>query len=237
MAFRIPPDHKRCTATSKTTGERCKRPRYGRTSVCRKHGGAGAEASVKHGLHRLLKDQRTPLLSKQIEEVEKLWEDPKSMRHEITFIRAIYLKRIREIESANALLLTASPEEVVRHKIEELRRFVAIGQKLQEGKTITKAETEFIDSHRLRQELSAYDAKALSGILENSTRIVERMVRIEDGLQVNISLPELGGMIDQVKTAVRDAVEEFADEEVARAIKASLAKRFRKLAARQGGVA
>lgn len=72
MAREVPPNDERCTATAKTTGERCKNPRKPGQEVCGKHGGE-APQNKKAALERL-RDAIDPLTQKKIKTAEDAWE-------------------------------------------------------------------------------------------------------------------------------------------------------------------
>lgn len=65
MAKEIPPDEQRCTATSKTTGERCKNPAKPCQNVCHHHGGSSPQAE-KAALD-LLREAVDPLTQEKID--------------------------------------------------------------------------------------------------------------------------------------------------------------------------
>ena len=230
MAKRVPPDDRRCTAKSKSTGERCLQPRHKQFNVCRFHGGRGAEASYIHGRNPGNKCKPLPLLQERVEEVRAHWKEPKSLRVELEHLRAIYLSRLRTIEQHNAAKLNMTAEEIVREKIAELRRFVEIGQIIRDGNAITQEDRDFVDSFRVTEELSAKDARAIASLIDMSSKTVERMCKIEDGLKVTVSIPELGGLVSKLKAEIRSAIKEELGDEAAERVQHRLNDRFGKLA-------
>lgn len=67
-----PPDGERCTATAKTTGERCKLSRKPGQEVCGRHGGEAPQAKKK-ALERL-REAIDPLTDKKVKTAEDAWD-------------------------------------------------------------------------------------------------------------------------------------------------------------------
>jgi len=222
---------------SRSTGERCLQPRHKGSPTCRFHGGSGGEARVTHGRYRKIKPAPIPLLGERIKEVRQHWKDPKSLRLELEHLRAIYLSRLRTIEQHNAVKLNLSAEEIVREKIAELRRFVEIGQVLHEVTVITQDDRDFVDSFRVTEELSAKDARAIASLIDMASKTVERMCKIEDGLRVTVSIPEIGGLVSQLKAEIRSAIKEELGDEAAERVTHRLNDRFGKLSLEGRGTA
>jgi len=232
MAERIPPNDRRCTANSRSTGKRCKQTRFKGSPTCRFHGGAGAEANVTHGRNRKIKPTPLPFLSELVKEVKAIWKDPKSLRIELEHLRAIYLSRTRAIEREGTAMLRGTDEDVVKAKIEELKRFADIGRAMQAGETIDQDTKDYIDSFRLVEDLSERDAKALASLIDVASKTVERMCKIEDGLKVTVSMPEMAGIVSDLKKTIRKVVSEVVDEKTAKAISKVLNDEFRILSIR-----
>lgn len=68
------PDHLRCTAKAKNTGERCTKPRVEGTTKCHYHGGRSkkgiASATWKHGGYSKYNTHLPPRISKLVEEID-----------------------------------------------------------------------------------------------------------------------------------------------------------------------
>jgi hypothetical protein len=67
-----PPDGQRCTATAKTTGERCKKTRKPGQKVCGSHGGE-APQNKKAALERL-REAIDPLTAKKVQAADDCWQ-------------------------------------------------------------------------------------------------------------------------------------------------------------------
>jgi hypothetical protein len=136
-------DAKRCTATAKSTGERCKNSAVEGWDVCRFHGagspknGTTGGAPVKHGRYSA---KRKESLQEKIEAFREE-DNPGELWEELALLRAVLQEWLGEVEAID-------PETVgvILDLQDSIRRTLDTLNKIQTRTALTQAEMEYLQA-------------------------------------------------------------------------------------------
>ena len=222
------PDEKRCTARSRRTHDRCRQPRYKHFNVCFWHGGAAAAKNLKHG--RRSKNP-LPVMEEEIERHLVYPEELKKIDREIAIARALQDKKLEAIRKRleRDMHDPATLKAFVDERASELKRMVEIGKALLEGQEVSKTDREFFLNRRIINEITPEEEAALLAILKVTGDLVAKKAKIEDGVKVTLSIPELGILRDQLRHEVKETVREMLGPEMAEEFDVKLSGRIRKI--------
>jgi hypothetical protein len=206
----------------------CKRYPLKGFTVCKRHGGAGAKANMKHGLWAQ-GGENTYYLENEIKQhMERT--DLKSLSFAVASSRAIFEKRLQELQKRNERAQKLDEKDFIRLQIERLQRYVDISERFK-TLALTPGDHEWLAQERGVEELSEKDADALWRGIEFYTRAVERMVKIEDGLRLTLDIGGMQDLMQATSAAIKDAVREVVDEKTAEAVQVNVEGRLRRLVA------
>jgi hypothetical protein len=144
-------DANQCTATAKSTGERCQNPAVTGWDVCRMHGAgtpkkdATGGAPVKHGRYAA---KRRKSLQEKIEEFRdantaNLWE-------EVALVRGCLQEYLSELETLDRDTL-----DVILDLVDEIRKALNTINQIQTRSALTAAEVDFLQA-RIAEILKSY---------------------------------------------------------------------------------
>ncbi|PSQ96955.1 MAG: hypothetical protein BRD55_04770 [Bacteroidetes bacterium SW_9_63_38] len=134
---------KQCTATAKSTGERCQNPAVTGWDVCRMHGagtpknGTSGGAPPKHGRYAA---KRRESLQEKIEEYRRE-DDPASLWEEVALLRALLQEWLSELETVDE-----DTVGVVLDLQDSIRRTLNTINKIQTRTALTQAEVEYLQA-------------------------------------------------------------------------------------------
>jgi hypothetical protein len=135
-------DAKQCTATAKSTGERCKNPAVTGWDVCRMHGAgtpkedATGGAPPKHGRYAA---KRRESLQEKIEEYRG--ENPAELWEELALLRALLQEWLSDLETVDE-----DSVGVILDLQNSIRRTLDTINKIQTRTALTQAEVEYLQS-------------------------------------------------------------------------------------------
>jgi len=223
------PDEMRCTAKSKTTGERCRQPRHEGFKVCYWHGGPGAKKSLKHGLRS---KSNFPTLEDAIAKHREDQKELKSVDREIAVARSLQdtmLSKIRKrIESQ--IEDPADLKAFIEEKTQEIERLVRIAGAMQKGEKIPKADMDFFLKRRTIEEVTEQEEQSLLSNIRVAGDLVAKKAKMEDGLQVHITMPQLEEFLVLVKRVVHLGVKAELSEKDAKRVEDRLSRDFKRMA-------
>jgi len=221
-------DEIRCTAKSKSTGERCKRPRHPGTNVCRTHGGLGAVRSIKHGKRSKNKSvlHRLPLFSEEVDAYLKDTEGLKDVGREIAIFRVLVDKRLQGAKRRKAQDEEGSIECFVQERIAEAERISALGKAITKGASISDEDRIWFEAQRLAEALTPYEEGRIADFCTRAGDLIAKKSKMEDGVKHTVSIAEMSTLISQLQTAVRDAVRDVVGEEKAEEVSEALGKKI-----------
>jgi hypothetical protein len=145
-------DASRCTATAKSTGERCQNPAVQGWDVCRMHGagspknGTTGGAPPKHGRYAAT---RSESLQEKIEEYRSD-PDPTEMWEELAVLRGVLQEWLSDMET-----VTEDNVGVLLDLQNSIRRTLDSINKIQTRSALTAAEVEFLQA-RIADLLKTY---------------------------------------------------------------------------------
>jgi hypothetical protein len=145
-------DAKQCTATAKSTGERCQNPAVRGWDVCRMHGagtpkeGTTGGAPPKHGRYSA---KRSEGLQRKIQEYRND-PNPAEMWEELALIRAVLQEWLEDIDE-----VTDDSVSVLLDLQNEIRRTLDTINKIQTRSALTAAEVDFLQA-RIADLLNEY---------------------------------------------------------------------------------
>jgi len=144
-------DAKRCTATAKSTGERCQNPAVKGWDVCRMHGAGSPKNETTGGApptHGRFAAKRSESLQEKIEEFRgansaELWE-------ELALLRAVLQEWLGKVEEID-------PETVgvILDLVDEIRKALNTINQIQTRSALTAAEVDFLQV-RIAEILKSY---------------------------------------------------------------------------------
>lgn len=136
-------DAKRCTATAKSTGERCQNPAVKGWDVCRVHGAgtpkddATGGAPPKHGRYSA---KRRESLQEKIREYREE-ENPAELWEELALLRALLQEWLSDLETVDE-----DAVGVILDLQDSIRRTLDTINKIQTRSALTAAEVEFLQA-------------------------------------------------------------------------------------------
>lgn len=148
-------DAKRCTATAKSTGERCQNPAVTGWEVCRMHGAgtpkedATGGAPPKHGRYAA---KRRESLQEKIQEYREE-ENPAELWEELALLRALLQEWLSELETVDE-----GTVDVILNLQDSIRRTLDTINKIQTRTALTQAEMEYLQA-RIADVFKSYVPK------------------------------------------------------------------------------
>lgn len=136
-------DAKRCTATAKSTGKRCRNPAVKGWDVCRVHGAgtpkddATGGAPPKHGRYAA---KRSESLQKKIRQYRKE-DNPAELWEELALLRAVLQEWLSDMDA-----VTEEGVSVLLDLQDSIRRTLDTINKIQTRSALTAAEVEFLQA-------------------------------------------------------------------------------------------
>ncbi len=136
-------DAKRCTATAKSTGQRCQNPAVEGWDVCRMHGAGSPKnettggAPPKHGRYAA---QRSEGLQRKIQEYRDD-PNPTKMWEELALLRAVLQEWLTDIDE-----VTEENVSVLLDLQNAIRRTLDSINKIQARTALTAAEVEYLQA-------------------------------------------------------------------------------------------
>lgn len=136
-------DAKRCTATAKSTGERCQNPAVKGWDVCRMHGAGTPKedttggAPPKHGRYSA---KRRESLQEKIREYREE-ENPAELWEELALLRALLQEWLSELETVDE-----GAVDVILNLQDSIRRTLDTINKIQTRTALTQAEMEYLQA-------------------------------------------------------------------------------------------
>jgi len=166
------------------------------------------------------------------ERIDKQLNDPhlRSLEPVVAQVKAIFEKRLEELKRRNDRARGLGPKEFIQAQINRLQKYLELAEKFKSG-TLTDADNEWLDSERGAEELTAKDADALYRGIETTSRVVERMVKVEEGFKMTIDFPRMGDLVRALQGEIKQAVRAVMDEKAAEEVQKQLETRFRRMAA------
>lgn len=148
-------DAKQCTATAKSTGERCQNPAVKGWDVCRMHGAgtpnndATGGAPPKHGRYAA---KRRESLQEKIREYREE-ENPAELWEELALLRALLQEWLSDLETVEE-----DTVNVILDLQNSIRRTLDTINKIQTRTALTQAEVEYLQA-RIADVFEAYVPK------------------------------------------------------------------------------
>lgn len=136
-------DAKQCTATAKSTGERCQNPAVRGWDVCRMHGAGSPKnettggASVKHGRYST---KRRESLQEKIQTYRED-ENPAGLWEELALLRALLQEWLSDLEAVDE-----NTVGVILNLQSSIRRTLDTINKIQTRTALTQAEVEYLEA-------------------------------------------------------------------------------------------
>ena len=209
IGYQVPPDENRCTATSKQTGERCRRPRCNGTTKCRYHGGN----SPRGAAHYKTGEKITPLVHKQLPKYSKVLPDR-------------LLERYQAGREDSELLAMREELLVMDSRLADLISRVESGESGELWKKIKKSFEDFSaalkagDSDEIARNLSEMQRlitrgqgdyqtwREVSNVIEQRRKLVEserkRMLEMQQFLSVEQGMTMVLSVAGIVKRYITD---------------------------------
>jgi len=135
-------DAKQCTATAKSTGERCQNPAVSGWDVCRLHGAGSPKEGTTGGApptHGRYSAKRRESLQEKIEEYRE--ENPAELWEELALLRALLQEWLSDLETVDEDTLG-----VILDLQGSIRRTLDTINKIQTRTALTQAEVEYLQA-------------------------------------------------------------------------------------------
>jgi len=135
-------DAKRCTATAKSTGERCQNPAVSGWDVCRLHGAGSPKEETTGGApptHGRYSAKRRESLQEKIEEYRD--ENPAELWEELALLRALLQEWLSDLEAVDE-----DAVGVILDLQGSIRRTLDTINKIQTRTALTQAEVEYLQA-------------------------------------------------------------------------------------------
>lgn len=136
-------DAKRCTATAKSTGERCQNPAVTGWDVCRVHGAGTPKNDATGGApptHGRYAAKRRESLQKKIREYREE-SNPAELWEELALLRALLQEWLSDLETVDE-----DSVGVILDLQDSIRRTLDTINKIQTRSALTAAEVEFLQA-------------------------------------------------------------------------------------------
>jgi hypothetical protein len=136
-------DAKRCTATAKSSGERCKNPAVTGWDVCRMHGAGSPKNETSGGappMHGRYSAKRRESLQEKIQEYREE-DDPAELWEELALLRAVLQEWLGEVEE-----IDTETVDVILDLQNSIRRTLDTINRIKTRSALTAAEVEFLQA-------------------------------------------------------------------------------------------
>jgi hypothetical protein len=136
-------DAKRCTATAKSSGERCKNPAVKGWDVCRMHGAGSPKDETTGGApptHGRYSAKRRESLQEKIQEYREE-DDPTQLWEELALLRAVLQEWLSNLETVDE-----DTVGVILDLQNSIRRTLDTINKMQTRSALTAAEVEYLQA-------------------------------------------------------------------------------------------
>jgi len=147
-----------CTATAKSTGERCQNPAVSGWDVCRLHGAGSPKEGTTGGApptHGRYSAKRRESLQEKIEEYRE--ENPAELWEELALLRALLQEWLSDLETVDEDTLG-----VILDLQGSIRRTLDTINKIQTRTALTQAEVEYLQA-RIADLFKSYVPKESRG--------------------------------------------------------------------------
>jgi hypothetical protein len=145
-------DAKQCTATAKSTGERCQNPAVTGWDVCRMHGAGTPSRGTTGGApptHGRYSAKRRESLQEKIQEY-RAEDDPGELWEELALLRALLQEWLSDLEK-----IERDTVDVILDLQDSIRRTLDTINKIKTRTALTAAEVEFLQA-RIADVFTSY---------------------------------------------------------------------------------